>query len=87
MFLGLCVAKLAPPTDGPLQDDKLGCQNESMPHGLVFPIDPVILANIGLKPPHGEFLLFVTKPFGGSWEVWKNEDCRGGEDNLRDCQR
>lgn len=46
----------------------------SMQEGLLFAVDPVVLANIFLQTPGSECLFLFREPACGTGEVGKNED-------------
>ena len=69
------------------QDPRLGIlerQLETVPHGLLLTIGPVVLANILFESPGGESGLFLGQPARGTREVGENEEGGRGHSDGND---
>lgn len=64
--------------------DVQSCQLHPAPESLMLAVDPIILADILVKPPHRQFFLIVRQPCRGPREVWQEKKRRRRDDDGND---
>ena len=56
-----------------------------MEEALLLAADPVVLADVFLKPPHGQLALLFRQPFRCAREVRQDEEGDEGDDDGGDA--